>query len=68
MHAGLNSGWQPSKFSNFAHTRILTLGSLLHRVRSGTAAAEKRDDRPENYCRFYPVNFFEKSSNGRIVS
>ena len=58
MHAGLNFGWQPSKFSNFAHTHILTLGSLLHRVRSGTAAAEKRDDRPENYCRFYPVKFF----------
>ena len=59
MHAGLNSGWQPSKFSNFAHTRITTLGSLLHRVRSGTAAAEKRDDRPENIVDFIPWIFLK---------
>ena len=68
MHAGPNSVRQPSIFSNFAHkhtrTHIhthLTLGSLQHRVRSGTAAAKKRDDRPENYCRFHPVKFYLKS-------
>ena len=60
MHAGSNNARQPSKFSNFAHTH-LTLGSLQHRVRSGTAAAKKRDDRPEIYCRFHPVKIYFKS-------
>lgn len=47
-------------------TRI-TIGSLLHRVRSGTAAAEKRDDRPEIILSILSREIFLKSPDTDLL-